>query len=341
VSQAGDGTNVKARTGTYTGGIVISSAIDLIGDGNPVLDATTSSNGVGIQITASGASVSGFTVENALDEGILVGDSSAAAAGSPVDGVTIDRVTVTGNDTGFSGVPGQGVGECFTSTMPNAAPGDCGEGLHLNSVTNSAVEHSTITGNAGGILVTDEFGPSSNDAIAYNTVVNNTHDCGITLASHNKPMAGPPSSFGIFHNTVEFNTVDGNGVVGQGGGILMAGGGPNTQVYGNTITYNEASGNGLAGVVIHLHVPGSNLNDNVITHNHLSNNNLDGDFDFFPAVDPEPTDIFVASATPLTGTVIEHNQLSDATYGIWTLNASSSTIDNNQFSNITTPISSS
>ena len=120
----------------------------------------------------------------------------------------------------------------------------------------------------------------------------------------------------------------------------MAGGGPNTQVYGNTITHNEASGNGLAGVVIHLHVPGSDLKNNVITFNRLSNNNLDGDFDFSPTVDPQTTDIFVASTVPLTGTVIEHNQLSDASYGIWTLNASTSTIDHNEFGNgITTPVS--
>jgi hypothetical protein len=110
-------------------------------------------------------------------------------------------------------------------------------------------------------------------------------------------------------------------------------------VYGNTVTGNEASGNGLAGVVIHLHVPGSNLNDNVITFNRLSNNNLDGDFDFTPSIDPKTTDILVASTAPLSGTVIAHNQLSDAYFGIWTLDASSSTIDDNQFIGVTTPVS--
>ena len=91
--------------------------------------------------------------------------------------------------------------------------------------------------------------------------------------------------------------------------------------------------------MIHLHVPGSDLHGNVITYNQLSNNNLDGDTDFSPNVDTNTTDILVASAVPLTGTVIEHNQLSDAYYGIWTLNASTSTIDQNQFSGITTPVS--
>jgi len=339
VSNASAGATVRAQNGTYTGGIVIATPLQLVGGGNTVLDASTSPNGVGIQITASGSSVDHFTVENATYEGILVGNSSADSSGSPVSDVTIDHVTVTNNDTGYIGTPGEGTGECFTSTRPHSAPGDCGEGIHLNSVTNSVVDHSYVADNAGGILLTDEFGPTSNNVIQHNTVLNNTHDCGITIASHDKPVAGPPSSFGIFDNLVQHNVVDGNGVEGEGAGILMAGGGPNTKVYENTITHNEASGNGLAGVVIHLHVPGSDLHGNVITYNQLSNNNLDGDTDFSPNVDTNTTDILVASAVPLTGTVIEHNQLSDAYYGIWTLNASTSTIDQNQFSGITTPVS--
>ena len=218
VANAPTGATVRALGGTYSGGVVIARPLQLLGQDNAVLDASSSSNGVGIQITASGSSVSQFTVENATDEGILVGNSSADSSGSPVSEVTLDHVTVTNNDTGFNGGPGLGLGECFTSTAPHAAPGDCGEGIHLNSVTNSLVDHSYVADNAGGILLTDEFGPTSGNVIQHNTVVNNTNDCGITLASHNKPVQGPPSSFGIFGNTVQFNTVDGNGVAGQAAG---------------------------------------------------------------------------------------------------------------------------
>lgn len=338
VDTAPSGATVRAQSGIYHTSIVIYTPMNLVGDGYVVLDASTSGLVPGIQILASGSSVSHLNVENAYYEGILVGNSSADASGSPISDVTIDQVTVKGSDAGYNGSPGVGTGECFTATSPNAAPGDCGEGIHLNSATDSVVEHSRVEANAGGILLTDEFGANSNNHIAYNVVVNNTHDCGITLASHNEPGVAPPTSHGVFDNTVEYNRVDGNGVQGQGGGILMAGGGPNTQVYGNRVSHNEASGNGLAGVVIHLHVPGSNLSDNVITYNRLSNNNLDGDFDFSPSVDAQTTDIFVASTVPLPGTVIEHNQLSDAYYGIWLLNVTDSKIDHNQFSKVTTDV---
>jgi parallel beta-helix repeat protein len=343
VANASPGAIVRAKGGTYTGGIVIDTPLHLVGTGNPVLD--NGNTGVGIQITASNSSVDHFTVENSKYEGILVGSSPAdeagdpVSSGTPVSGVTIDHVTVINNDQGFVGPEGgPGTGECTAASFY-----DCGEGIHFVSVTNSVIANSTVSGNAGGILMTDEFGPTSNNLVEHNTVLDNTQDCGITLASHvaqGVPFPTGPYGFGVSDNTIQYNTADGNGVEGEGGGILMAGGGPGTKVSGNTVTHNEASGNGLAGVVIHLHVPGSDLTDNVITYNRLSNNNLDGDRDFYPYVDTETTDILVASAQPLTGTVIEHNQLSNAYYGIWTLNASASTIDHNQFSNITTEVSS-
>ena len=71
---------------------------------------------------------------------------------------------------------------------------------------------------------------------------------------------------------------NGNGVAGQDAGIIMAGAGVGTGVHDNTISNNQASGDGLAGIAIHDHFPG-NFNNNVITNNHLSNNNLDGDFE--------------------------------------------------------------
>lgn len=338
VSNAPAGATVRAQSGTYHGGVVIDTPLHLVGTGHSVLDASTSGNGVGIQVTASGSSVEHFTVENAQFEGILVGNSPTEGWGSAVSGVLIGHNVVVDNNQGYGAENAQG--ECALPPVP----GDCGEGIHLVSVTNSVVEHNYITGNAGGILLTDEFGPTAHNVIQHNTAVGNTHDCGITLASHvamGVPFPTGPYGFGVYENTIQYNVADDNGVQGEGGGILMAGGGPNTKVYGNLVAHNEASGNGLAGVTIHLHVPGSDLHGNVIVFNRLSNNNLDGDYDFDPYVDPETTDILVAAVgPPLTGTVIEHNQLSNAYYGIWTLGVATSTIiAHNHFGpNITTPI---
>jgi hypothetical protein len=56
--------------------------------------------------------------------------------------------------------------------------------------------------NAGGILLTDEFGPTSDNVVRGNYSSDNTHDCGITLASHSAavdPMTGQPTgAAGVF-----------------------------------------------------------------------------------------------------------------------------------------------
>jgi nitrous oxidase accessory protein NosD len=340
VAVAPSGATARARSGTYAGGIVIATPLSPVGEGNAVID--DGGAGVGIQILASNSSVTNFTVQNSKYEGVLVGTSPSDEAGNPVtsgirvSGVTLDHLTVVNNDQGFVGEGGgPGTGECTAASFF-----DCGEGVHFVSVTNSVLDHSYVADNAGGILMTDEFGPTSNNVIQHSTFLDNTEDCGITLASHlAQDVPGPPTSYGVFQNTVQFNVADGNGVAGEGGGILMAGGGPNTKVYENFVTNNEASGNGLAGVVIHLHVPGSDLHGNVITFNNLSNNNLDGDSDFFPSQDIETTDIFVAAnGPPLTSTVIENNHLSDAHFGIWFHDASSSTDSNHFGPNIDQPV---
>jgi len=321
VSAAGAGATVRAARGTYQGGIVIDKALQLVGQKGVVLDASGSASGVGITITASNVVVDSFTVEKAKFEGILV--TPAAPTAGVLSNVTIDHSTVMNNDTGYAA---QADGECKPAPP---VPGDCGEGIHLRSVTKSTVEHSTVTGNAGGILVTDEFGMTSNNVIAHNIVRDNTHDCGITIASH--------TPNGIVGNTIEYNASDRNGRQGEGAGILLAGGGPNTRVSDNVIRHNEISGNGLSGITIHLHVPGSNLNGNTIEFNMIGNNNLNGDDD---AGNHSPTDILVwaTNGGSITGTTITHNVLGRATYGIWTKNAAVSE-DHNAFLSIPTPVS--
>jgi hypothetical protein len=344
VALAPAGSTVKALPGVYQGGVSFSKQLDLEGHA-AVLDATKSPDGYGLEVSGAGGSgsvIEGWTVINAQFSGILVGshivDSSGnpLPSGSPISNVTIDHVTVEHNDKGFNGAVGQGVGECFSTPF---APGDCGEGIHLVSVSDSTVEHSVIQDNAGGILMTDEFGPATGNTIAFDSALNNDDDCGITIASHTANQ--------IYGNVIKHNVADNNGVAGQGAGILMAGAAPGTGVHDNVVSNNEASGNGLSGIVIHDHFPG-NFTNNVITHNHLGTNNLDGDFDFLTP-DPQKTGILVAAGPPfpglvvppLTGTVITNNQISDNDVGIWTLNVdpANTKIAGNQFHNVGTQIS--
>jgi parallel beta-helix repeat protein len=362
VSNASPGATVIALPGLYHGGIVLAKPIVLRGR-DAVIDASSSPFGNGVHIVArgSGSTVEGFTIVHAKFEGILVGtapvatqttDGTPVTSGEPVNDVRIIRNRLDDNGTGF----GTDAGQCFSTPQ---APGDCGETIHLVSVTNSVVAGNEVVRNVGGILLTDEFGPTSGNIIRGNRAIQNTRDCGITLAGHNpaavNPATGlPTGAAGVFDNVVEHNISGDNGVAGQGAGILMGGGAPFAGVYDNVIRGNVARGNGLAGVVIHQHLVGD-LNGNVVERNRLSNDNLDGDFDFAAAAATETTGVLVASGAPpgpalppallpgpITGTVIRGNRFFNVKVGIWTLGVdpATTTIANNLFgAGVTTPVS--
>ncbi len=332
VSLAETGDTVLVAKGEYHEDVLISVGLTLRGAGQPTIDATGLANGVVIRgEAAAGAKVSGFTIENATFEGILVQQTRD---------ITIEHNTVRSNDQGIFLPPEQQTGECAAH---GPIPGDCGEGLHLWSVTGAKVANNRIANNSGGILLTDESGPTAFNLLFENTVVDNQYDCGITIAGHN-PAAAPggvpnPDAGGIYSNVVSHNHADRNGVAGQGAGILLAGAGPGTAVYNNLILDNEASGNGLAGLTLHSHTPGQDLNGNVIVGNQFSHDNLDGDFDFAPATDSETTGIFLASAAPLTGTVVKNNVIRDVHFGIWTLNVPPIPVNANHFaSDVAVPV---
>jgi hypothetical protein len=175
-------------------------------------------------------------------------------------------------------------------------------------------------GNAGGILLTDEFGPTHHNLIEGNVVVGNLLDCGITLAGHSSQAVvhgvRAPQKAGVYANVAAHNVVVDNGTVGQGAGILLATGVPGGAVYGNDVRDNVVQGNGLAGITVHSHVSGEDLNDNVIAGNVIGQNNLDGDHDFAPHVDKTTTGVIVATMGPLS-IAIAGNQITGDGIGVW------------------------
>ena len=137
------------------------------------IDATGLDNG--IKIAASNVMVSDFTVENATGEGILAQQPNPVKGpmiggmqlytGLPITDVVIVHNTVENNDQG--GLPANAATTKYAECQASGnIPGDCGEGIHLWSVANSQVLFNTVTGNAGGILLTDEFGPTYGNLIA-------------------------------------------------------------------------------------------------------------------------------------------------------------------------------
>ena len=83
VLAAPSGSTILVCHGTYNENVVVpaSKQLSLRGVGEPVIDAGGPGTGPypGVQILSSGSQISGFTIENAFGEGILVGFEPGAA----------------------------------------------------------------------------------------------------------------------------------------------------------------------------------------------------------------------------------------------------------------------
>jgi hypothetical protein len=336
VAAAGAGDTVVACPGTYTEDVVIQVPLTLIGE-----KATINATGLpgaptgavlgqapynGITIESSNVTVQGFTVEGAEGEGILAINPNPVAVtiagmqlhtGTPLTNVTIENNIVRDNDLGFNNPSSP-----YASCTPNGGS-DCGEGIHLLSVANSSVIHNRSVDNAGGILLTDEFGPNDNNLVVGNYVKGNTRDCGITLPGHNlglNPQTGQPDpSFGgVYNNQVIDNEVIANGVKGYGAGIGVFAPGSYTASYDNTVSDNLIEKNGLAGISVHSHAANAYVNGNVFTGNTIGQNNVDlADGTDSGPKDMQTTGILIWSDATMYKFTVSDNTIVDDTYGVW------------------------
>jgi nitrous oxidase accessory protein NosD len=329
VTAASPGGKVVVCAGTYDEMVTVDKALTLNARAGATIDATGFDNGV--LITHSNVSVGGFTVENATGEGILAEGSTA----NGIAHVKIDGNTVRHNDQG-------GPASSYTECQPNGeVPGDCGEGIHLMTVHDSKVVDNFVTHNSGGILLTDELGPTHDNLISGNVVIDNLFDCGITLASHNAgwdpgSQTTTPSVGGVFHNTVVRNIVRRNGLKGEGAGVLIAASFPLAAAYSNHVVNNTITGNELAGVTIHSHPGGGYINNNVVSGNTIGRNNLGGDPD---AGVTRTAGIVVYSTDQPTHVVIDHNRIFNDHFGIWLSSATvTATLAHNSFVHVAIPV---
>jgi parallel beta-helix repeat protein len=322
------------------------------GKGKVTLDATGLDHAIYIgginQVT-----ITGCIAENAALEGILVENASQAQ---------IINNEVENNDSAMAATHGQGTPPCPTFLSPGVGgviqccpdafaggPGnfpedndDCGEGLHLRGVTSSVVQGNLVRDNIGGILLTDETGPTSGNLISDNGSQNNTRfggDCGVTLASHiactpgsnaatgctlSSPVAGVFQSNGVSNNVVSANLVTGNGA--SGVGMFANPGAPPgaaTAVYGNLISRNLVANNGQPGIAIHVHAANGNADHNSIIDNTVMRNGGDaeatGDNDGI-GIEVLSNGSFGAPfspASPIVGTNVTGNKVSGEDFDVW------------------------
>ncbi len=294
---------IRVAKGTYHENVVIRKPLSLLGE-NPettIIDATNLLNAINVDgfnypnapLNLVHVIISGFTVQNADAQGIVVTNSSD---------VTISNNHATGNDRQLDWMalqcpplpPYFQAGEGF----------DCGEAIHLSGVHHSVVSGNFVHDNAGGILISDDTGPNHDNVISGNTVQDNPFDCGITIASHHFNLGPTDPSLGIYHITVVGNTSKRNGLIsGEGAGVGLFAGPPGAQNNANVVSNNVLTDNALPGVAMHTHGPFQSLNDHLIIGNQISGNGPDGDV---PTTVPTGISIF-SPVVPLTGIVIVQN----------------------------------
>lgn len=312
---------IKVAPGTYKEYVTIGIPLSIIGaDAEAtVVDAAGKAHGFFVDgfdnPGLTNVTIAGFTVENAMFEGILVVSAS---------NVTIRDNHINNNDASpgleFTGAtigcpdqPGNGIYE-------NDESGDCGGAIHLIGTSHSTVSDNFVSGNADGLLISDETAESYDNLVLGNTFQDNPLECGIVLASH--PPTGhvsPPFAphFGVDHNTVAENTSTGNGVQvgGSGVGLFSDGNGPG-RVAGNLVIQNKLIGNGLGGVSLHTHVgpafglPADDMDGNIIIGNFIAKNLADT----ADTATPGSVGININSgggASPVYGTVISYNVIRD------------------------------
>jgi hypothetical protein len=343
VDAAPAGGTVVVCRGSYKEDVIVSAPLRLTGQKGAVVHGSPTANGMcdqngpfgpgsapclaGITVKSDHVAVLGLTVTGAIGEGILV---TGSLEGHSIGHVVIRNNRVIGNDT--DGKPSAVDSPYPPCRLHGEVPGDCGEGIHLMGVYDSVVSHNLVTGNSGGVLLSDELGPTHHNKVAHNVVTRNLYDCGITVPGHNPHALDAsgnrqPSVAGVYDNQIFRNRITGNGIKDEGAGVLFANATAGTAAYDNLVTYNFIEGNEMAGVTLHAHSIAEGMHEdlsgNVIRHNTIGPNNLGGDPDAFGCAYQctnhplrRTTGVIVVGAVPLQVTITQ-NRFRNNEYGIW------------------------
>lgn len=312
---------ILVAPGIYKEEVTVGKPLSILGAGADVsiIDATNLAHGVFIDgFDNSGlhhVTLAGLTVKKAQFEGILVVSAFDVTIrdSNILDNDQSSGLEFTGATEGCPNQPGNGIYE-------NDETGDCGGAIHFIGVWGSVVSGNLISGNADGLLISDETGESHDNVVENNNVTNNPLECGIVLASH--PPTGHTTApfaphFGVNRNLVTGNISNANGVQvgGSGVGLFSDGNGPGT-VSGNLVIRNKLTNNGLGGVALHSHVgpafglPADTFDGNKIIGNYISGNHADTD----DTATPGTVGININSGSggsPVRGTVISGNVILD------------------------------
>ncbi len=146
VAAASPGSTIKVWPGTYKEDVVIGKSLSLLGSGsaNTIINAAGLNNAIYVDgLDNPGLSnviVSGFTLENAKFEGILLTNASDVIVKS-------NYVAHNNNNLDVEMGTCPGIPDFETSEGE-----DCGEGIHIMGVSYSTIANNVSFDNSGGIL---------------------------------------------------------------------------------------------------------------------------------------------------------------------------------------------
>ena len=294
VAAARPGDTVVVCDGIYRDEVVIRKPLNLIGRAGAVIDAT------GQRKLNVGGEIGG-----SIGIGV-VGTHDVRVSGLKVEHAGVDGILVWSSS--------------YVSVTSNVVVHNGTLGVNLNGSSWSHVTNNVAEYNAdGGFLVADDGGRTSHNDVSYNVASHNAGGGGVILAGH--------STEGVIDNLVSHNVLTDNGWMrsDSGGGVVIATDVAKETVADNLVTANNIHGNGLAGVTIHGHLPGQNLNGNWITGNNIGVNDTIGDSiglsasSFSKSVsvpDARTTGILVGTASPIR-VRISGNSIHDNHFGVF------------------------
>ena len=257
IAAAPRGGTVIVCGGTYKVQAVVTKSLALVGRGNATINARGQKpiskklpGGSGVVVYgARNVEVTGFTVENAGFDAILVARSR--------------RILVSHNllrDNGDVGVD-------FNGTSDSLA-------------THNLSEHNK----GGGFLIADDLGPTHYDAVTWNEATRNPGGCGVIIAGHStsgvwgnyvahnlitfnglskkSPGAGVVIATEVKGERVSDNDVADNEIYGNGlAGVTIHSHVPGQRMSGNQIVSNDIGKNNIVGDTIGLAPPVTNHPD--------------------------------------------------------------------------------
>ena len=295
IAASGRGGTVVVCAGTYRAEVIISKPLNLIGREGAVIDAAGQA-----RLNVGGV------LPGSIGIGVLA-TSDVRVSGFKVEDAGFDAILVARSTD--------------VSVSDNVLVHNGNVGVDINGSSFSQAVRNIAEDNAGGgFLVADDLGRSSHNGVSHNVASRNPGGCGVILAGH--------GTAGVTDTLVADNLLTYNGTMKskEGAGVVIA-----TEVRGgtvadNTVTGNTIYGNGLAGVTIHAHMPGQDLNGNRITDNTIGVNNTLGDpVDLVGAksspkiavvADTRTTGILVGAASPIRVQILGNDIDSDH-YGIF------------------------